>query len=823
MILLKNKTFLFAVEIIILILFMWVGANEAFAATFDVTIQSNGGFSPSTVNINTGDTVRWTSTVDSQQVASDQHPSHTDYPDPPCPKSTNPGCFESPILFTDETYSFTFMIGGTWEYHNHQKPGRKGTIIVADLNVPDVVSDLAASNPTSSTVDLTWTSPGDDVGSTGNFGSPTTYDIRYSTSTITDANWASATQATGESTPSVAGFVESMTVTGLSSVTTYYFAMKTSDEVPNTSALSNVTSSTTTAPSGDTTPPAAVTDLALSNPTTSSIDLTWTSPGDDGNTGTAQSYDIRYSTALITEGNWSSATKVTGEPTPSVAGSSESMTVTGLSEGTTYYFAIKTSDEEPNVSALSNVPNLITLAGSGLAKQVYNIDLGPPAPVNDLVASSATASSIQLTWTASGDDENDGTARDYDIRYSTTIFTQEDYDFVQANKGRFFIKTAWSVATQVQDEPVPLPAGAKQSTTISGLASDTTYYFAMTVSDELHNTSNLSNIVSLPTSDLVAPAEILDLTFTTNSPTDGELKWSTPGDNVHTGVAAIYDVRYTNTESLTEENWSSAMSFINPPTPKEPGLEETFAVMELDHGTTYYIGIKTLDEISNESGLSNVISFTTPPAIEPLFNRPLRRGVENKDILRLQEVLAQDPELYPEGRITGFFGDATEAAVKRFQIKYGLEESGIVDLAMSVKLTEVFGAEVEPATREVFLRTLFIGMSGVDVRLLQEFLAKDPKLYPEGLITGFFGPLTDQAVGRLQVKYGILPEGDPVLGYVGPKTRAKLNELFTEPSGTPSLEEAPTMQETLLQDIQKQIKVIQEQIKDIQKQLDTFL
>ena len=78
MILLKNKIFLTAVEIIILTLLMWWGVNEAFAATFDVTIQSNGGFIPSTVNINTGDTVRCTSTVDSQQPASDQHPSHTE-------------------------------------------------------------------------------------------------------------------------------------------------------------------------------------------------------------------------------------------------------------------------------------------------------------------------------------------------------------------------------------------------------------------------------------------------------------------------------------------------------------------------------------------------------------------------------------------------------------------------------------------------------------------------------------------------------------------------------------------------------------------------
>ena len=45
----------------------------------------------------------------------------------------------------------------------------------------------------------------------------------------------------------------------------------------------------------DTTPPAAVSNLATSSPTTNSITLNWTAPGDDGSTGTATTYDIRYS------------------------------------------------------------------------------------------------------------------------------------------------------------------------------------------------------------------------------------------------------------------------------------------------------------------------------------------------------------------------------------------------------------------------------------------------------------------------------------------------------------------------------------------------
>jgi len=67
---------------------------------------------------------------------------------------------------------------------------------------------------------------------------------------------------------------------------------------------------------GAPTPPATITDLSTSNPSTSSMDITWTAPGDDGATGTATNYDIRYSQSTITDANWASATKVIGEPTP---------------------------------------------------------------------------------------------------------------------------------------------------------------------------------------------------------------------------------------------------------------------------------------------------------------------------------------------------------------------------------------------------------------------------------------------------------------------------------------------------------------------------
>lgn len=72
-----------------------------------------------------------------------------------------------------------------------------------------------------------------------------------------------------------------------------------------------------------------------------------------------------------------------------------------------------------------------------------------------------------------------------------------------------------------------------------------------------------------------------------------------------------------------------------------------------------------------------------------------------------------------------------------------------------------------------FSRDLEISMSSTDVTALQTYLALDTSLYPEGLITGYFGPLTQAAVTRFQAQNGI----DQV-GRVGPITRAKLNSLL---------------------------------------------
>jgi len=72
----------------------------------------------------------------------------------------------------------------------------------------------------------------------------------------------------------------------------------------------------------------------------------------------------------------------------------------------------------------------------------------------------------------------------------------------------------------------------------------------------------------------------------------------------------------------------------------------------------------------------------------------------------------------------------------------------------------------------VFSADLYYGMNSNQVKCLQQFLANlGSDIYPEKLITGYYGPLTTAAVKRYQAMKNIIQTG-----YFGPLTRTKVNQ-----------------------------------------------
>jgi hypothetical protein len=127
--------------------------------------------------------------------------------------------------------------------------------------------------------------------------------------------------------------------------------------------------------------------LAIGAP--DSLTVRWSAPGDDAGLGTATAYDLRMSTSPINDGNFAQATQVDGMPAPRPAGTIQRVTIRGLSEGTTYFFAIKTVDDAGNWSPISNV-----------ASWDGTFDTAPPSTPVAPSLDAGTDGAVTVTWPA---------------------------------------------------------------------------------------------------------------------------------------------------------------------------------------------------------------------------------------------------------------------------------------------------------------------------------------------------------------------------------------------------------------------------------------
>ena len=181
-------------------------------------------------------------------------------------------------------------------------------------------------------------------------------------------------------------------------------------------------------------------------------------------------------------------------------------------------------------------------------------------------------------------------------------------------------------------------------------------------------------------------------------------------------------------------------------------------------------------------------------------------------------MLSEDPTIYPAKLITGYFGNLTREAVKRFQAKHGIDPLGIVGPKTRAKLNELFAnldignsLEIRNLKLEILVGPFAFGYQNEQVKLLQQYLSRDPSIYI-GPITGYYGPLTKAAVIRFQKKYNI-----EQTGLAGPQTRQKLNELYSQIIPSSGITVPPSTSNDQLLRIQDQIRAIQEKIDALRK------
>lgn len=103
-------------------------ANENEDNTIYLT---DSGFEPENIIVEQGETVTWINNASSSMwIASNQHPTHTEYSGTSISEHCNGGEESFDQCQNGDEYSFTFDQQGTWGYHNHEPFISGGQVVV---------------------------------------------------------------------------------------------------------------------------------------------------------------------------------------------------------------------------------------------------------------------------------------------------------------------------------------------------------------------------------------------------------------------------------------------------------------------------------------------------------------------------------------------------------------------------------------------------------------------------------------------------------------------------------------------------------------------
>jgi chitodextrinase len=218
-----------------------------------------------------------------------------------------------------------------------------------DTTPPDPVTNLAVTDRTSSSIELTWSTP-----ATPDLASVV---VRRALGGTPPAN-PTAGEAVTLTNPKADTVVDA----GLSPGTTYSYALFTRDTSGNTTTTP-ATVTDTTLPPPDTTPPGPVTGLEVGERTPSSIALSWSNPA----AADLASVIVRRAVGAVPP-----PTAVAGTAVPLSTPTATTVTDAGLAPETTYSYSVFTRDSSGNttsspvtVSASTTAPPPPPAAGAG--------------------------------------------------------------------------------------------------------------------------------------------------------------------------------------------------------------------------------------------------------------------------------------------------------------------------------------------------------------------------------------------------------------------------------------------------------------------------
>lgn len=225
--------------------------------------------------------------------------------------------------------------------------------------------------------------------------------------------------------------------------------------------------------------------------------------------------------------------------------------------------------------------------------------------------------------------------------------------------------------------------------------------------------------------------------------------------------------------------------------------KKALLTLEEDQDDLVEIDLSPLGRLGEYSiaQIDAIVIQTREKYLEDLPETNIGSGAKGNDVLNLQKALRK---LGYNVEFTSEYDELTIKAVTDYQIDKGLIDTkehlsaGYFgkDTQESIKesLENAFPENITTSSEnsdtfeyltlnDTFEYQLSPGMTDVEVRRLQEVLRMMHLFKVEP--TGYYGPLTQHAVTKMQLKFGVISDkSDAGSGYVGPKTRFVLNNFL---------------------------------------------
>jgi peptidoglycan hydrolase-like protein with peptidoglycan-binding domain len=609
------------------------------------------------------------------------------------------------------------------------------------------LSSVETSSITASSTIITWSSnvAGDtqvEYGVNSSFGSITTLNASLTTS-------------------------HTVTLSGLAENTNYIFRVKSKPVGASVATVSTNYEFSTLPAEPPVSTPAVISSISAS-PAPTAATVTWST---DKMATSFLEYGITTTYGLEGTLNTSLST-------------SHTQSLTNLEPSTTYHYRVISVDADHNITTSNDHTFTTSAPVSG--------PIAAPAAVTVSVSDHGHAYAT-LSWNVASALVD--TAATYDIRYSTSPITEQNF----------------ASATKAQEPVIGYedlqPSGISRTYTVVDLNPSTLYYFAVKSKYQASDWSVLSSTPSVTTSGL----SVVTPSTNTNSSTAGTSIGGGGGGASTNGttIASPSSVTAVGNDAQVTLNWKNPAdssfvrivivekenSYPTSPTDGEKvyeGRGETFTDIEAagSSATTDYFAIYAFDKNGNYSApvrvsLSSQPGNTqtavkaqtfTPRVTKYSFPDAIVLGDTGFEVEHLQLILAAHPELYPKRLVTGYFGSYTKTAVQKFQKQQGLTQTGVADPKTTALLNALSPSDAvvtHVQESSTFDQNLQYGQTASDVEALQQFLVGDGD-YTGAVISEYFGSITKNAVIRFQQKYGITP----AQGYVGPKTRAQIKTLL---------------------------------------------